>query len=555
MTQSPDFFAAPPASPPTTVAVMGLPAVADALRDELGFEVISKPDFRSTVLALSQYTKSHAPVHLLVETLRDPGLKPWLQVNAPKMLGVSVVVTDPDMDLHGLNDAIERLHGPVTLGDLVSRLGFELDPGSELADRVVLEAPAQAEPAVPEPATRLSPLLRPKTAPAEVHAPEADDDLFDEPAPVPAPRPAPVIDNTDDEDDFADLLDDGPVAPPVVRRPIKRPTPTPEPVTDGLPIARPAPTARVDRTPDWAENTTSEEDDMFTRGREVAPQRTARRSHVAVSYAPKGGVGKTTDALMLAQVAGDAGYRTLLVDANRGQGNGVRTSLRLPEGAPNITRGAAWLRGEGPSPVIGQDDLNAARPRSSQDVAFDVILAPLRAKTASKEAPGTLYARVVDAVRDQYDLIVIDTQEVEGEKTDMFLDFVIPEMRSGAWPVGIVDYDFTTSENMLWAYREFADANVPTSKQLLIASNWPDFNDSDKERLRSRYGSYAQFVGLIGHDQNVANAKTRGDILTSSPAVRPAVNEVLFRITGDTQFAPEEPKRSRGLRGLFGGRR
>jgi MinD-like ATPase involved in chromosome partitioning or flagellar assembly len=286
---------------------------------------------------------------------------------------------------------------------------------------------------------------------------------------------------------------------------------------------------------------------------------------VIVSLAGKGGAGKTTQTLMYAQTGGSAGLRTLVIDANRDQGD-IGTSLRIEKaGFPTVLQA---VHGSPADAIVHKDAINAARPSASQDIEFDVILAPPREFAGPDYASATVYAKVLAYAKSKYDLVVIDTQIIEAHKSDLHLGFIIPELRSGAWSAGIATYDYSAIRNAFAVFHELVELGVTPQRTLVLATRWPE-RESDAERFISQFGHFGTFVGFVGDDPNVNAQKSVGNLLVGSPAVEPVVRTLLHRVTGNHAFAPIEetgrrrkkappagaPAQATERRGLFGRRK
>ena len=429
--------------------------------------------------------------------------------------------------------------------------------------------PVEAAPFIPEPAPVVAPVVpipapAPVSAPAPVPAPTAPApatfipepapvvpaiSAIPEPAPVAAPVPAPA-------QTPADVFD--PTAPAeqpksdfirqvLARQQVRPAAPTPQtPLWDQAPAFAPAPAM-----PDI--------NDFFQ-----GPGISTGGCQVVISLAGKGGAGKTTQTLMYAQTAGAAGLRVLVMDANRDQGD-IGTSLRIEKaGFPTILQS---IQGHPADAIVSKERINEARPAALQDIQFDVVLAPPREFAGPRYASAQVYAKVLAHAKTRYDLVVIDTQIVEAQKSDLHTGFIIPELRSGAWSAGIALYDYSAIRNAFAVFDELAALGVTPQRTLVVATRWPE-KDSDAERFVTQFGQYGTFVGFVGDDPNVNAQKSVGVLLIGSPAVAPVVRTLLHRVTNHPAFAPIEdtgrrkrrkdnsaasPKKER--RGLFGGRK
>lgn len=425
--------------------------------------------------------------------------------------------------------------------------------------------PAVVEPLMAEPAV-IPTVIEPLTpAPAEPMAQP-------EPLPVPAVIPA--------------------VAEPVVPAPLPVPQvipqvaePLPQPVVHAAPaqvVPAPAPdqssefirqvlarrevrpvTAPHDQVPLWQQTPAFAAAPADAGGFFSVPGISAGGCQVIISLAGKGGAGKTTQSLMYAQTAGAAGLRVLLIDANRDQGD-IGTSLRIEKvGFPTVLHSIQGLPGDA---IISKDQINAARPASAKDITFDVVLAPPREFAGPRYASAQVYAKLLAYAKSRYDIVVIDTQIVEAQKSDLHTGFIIPELRSGAWSAGIALYDYSAIRNAFAVFDELAALGVTPQRTLVVATRWPE-SETDHERFVSQFGQYGTFVGFVGDDPNVNAQKSVGNLLIESPAVSPVVRTLLHRVTNHAAFAPVEEtgRRRRGKaatapaknerRGLFGGRR
>lgn len=285
---------------------------------------------------------------------------------------------------------------------------------------------------------------------------------------------------------------------------------------------------------------------------------------VIVSTAGKGGAGKTTQASMYAQTAGDVGMRVLLIDANRDQGD-IGTTLRIEKaGFPTVLQ---TVQGHPSDAIVSKDKINAARPAAAQDIQFDVVLAPPREYAGPRYASAQVYAKLLAYAKTRYELIVIDTQIVEAQKSDLHTGFIIPELRSGAWSAGIALYDYSAIRNAFAVFDELAALGVTPQRTLVVATRWPE-REQETERFVSQFGQYGTFVGFVGDDPNINAQKSVGNLLIGSPAVAPVVRTLLYRVTNNAAFAPIEQTGRRRRRkdspasaakkerrGLFGGHR
>jgi chromosome partitioning protein len=131
---------------------------------------------------------------------------------------------------------------------------------------------------------------------------------------------------------------------------------------------------------------------------------------VIATYNLKGGVGKTATATNLAWLAARAGYRTLLWDLD-------------PQGAATFYfRVQPKLRGGGKRLAAGELDVGAA-VRATDFPNLDLLPADFRCRTldallASDDRPRDRLQGVIDQVRQDYDLILLDCPPSIGRTTE-----------------------------------------------------------------------------------------------------------------------------------------
>jgi chromosome partitioning protein len=121
--------------------------------------------------------------------------------------------------------------------------------------------------------------------------------------------------------------------------------------------------------------------------------------HILGIYLPKGGVGKTATAVNLACEAATRGARVLLVDLDPQAAASWYLGLQVADGAGI----ASALAGEVDAPPI------VASAHARLDVLpMDLEARHLEAELAARKHPKRRLGRLLDAVADRYDLVVID---------------------------------------------------------------------------------------------------------------------------------------------------
>src|SRR5699024_10910813 len=143
----------------------------------------------------------------------------------------------------------------------------------------------------------------------------------------------------------------------------------------------------------------------------------------------KGGVGKSSTAVNMAQYAaetGPDGYRVVVVDANRGQGDLIKR-LRLSRLRIPTVYDAALSKD--PSRALNRPDIFAPHRAQWGEISFALAPAPPFDLGDPGVVSAKVYADVIDYARTQADLVVVDTQ-IQEEFADMWDDAFYPLLES-----------------------------------------------------------------------------------------------------------------------------
>lgn len=313
-----------------------------------------------------------------------------------------------------------------------------------------------------------------------------------------------------------------------------------------------------------------EDDDFFSRRRTVSPDQSTgqparfgrtsahRHGEVVLSEAGKGGVGKSTNALLLAWTAAAAGQTVVLIDANRGQAD-LRKFLRLPKHA-NLPTVYDAVGADPSEAILKPEEFAEFRRKAGLEVPdFALVLGP--PSDVAGEATAQVYGTVIDHARSIADLVIVDTQivEAQGVLTDLWADLFIPLLREGAWQIGIADESRAGVDNLIDRLTEFQGVGVSNAHTLIVASKYEQFDVEDAAYFRKSFSRFGTFVGATEFDAGFADQMNMGRLLTDSPSVEPTTMQTLLHITGRQDlYAPREetPVRlPKFLRALFGGNR
>lgn len=528
----------PQASTAYPAAAFGAASAADAL-DALGFDV---------VVSLQQ----------LPEARELEGVPIVLGAHAPELeyasefaqSGAAVVILTADAAVEAAGCVV--LRAPADVDGLLGALGYDL-AGGELGARSIgpdpAPAPAPARRALPGAGTARRALPTAPVAAAAV----ADGE-------PPTARPA-----TTGSDRVPALA---------ARRRIP-PLPEPEPDADfdsaiGL---VPVPFHDTGDASDTGGDRRASAG-LFDAAAAARPVRASGGHHhgahhyaadVVVVFAGRGGASKTSTTLTLAAGAAAGGVgRVLVVDGNRGQG-GIRSILRIDDAAPVPSiHSLAYSGTSATSVVLSAEQITQLRGPRLPPVRFSAVLAPPGEQGNAVEAPASLYRRLLAEVREQFDLIIVDTQTLDSEGSDLFDVAWTPALLAGGWGLGLTEQSSEGVEMLEKTLDTLRGAGVSSGRLLLVAALWSagEFTAELAEVFRTNFAGRGTFVGATVRDPAVSAALSVGVVEPDADAVRPVIRRVLSAVTGSDRFddpgggrRAQPQRRKRGLLGvLFGGR-
>lgn len=372
-----------------------------------------------------------------------------------------------------------------------------------------------------------APVSQPASAPAESDAEEWG-------SPAPAARPAPVAVESDTED-WGSPAPVSPPAPVAFEDPIFETEDDEDDDWGGIPsvpAARPSRPVQATPSPVQAAPSFISEDSPSAFSQK-------KPGDVLFTWAAKGGVGKTSIAMMLAQRAAEKGKKVVLVDGNRGQGD-VRKYLRLnTAGLPTAYDVASGARPD--SAILHPKILRSNRPDTVDDIDFALVQAPSQGLANASVVNTDVYRQILDACREVAELVVIDTQIAEeDDTTKLHSELWVPAMASYAWNLAIADTSPPGVTNLKERITDHEKDGVPTSRTMSVINNASQTLDYNESKLGEYLGAKSNFVGFVKREASIEAALTLGNIPTTDPAIVRELDSILYRVTGDKLFAPAE---------------
>lgn len=269
-----------------------------------------------------------------------------------------------------------------------------------------------------------------------------------------------------------------------------------------------------------------------------------------IVFGAKGGVGKTTTSIHLAQRAGRLcpDMRITLIDANRGQGD-IRTKLRtlnvptifdaLPEGG----RGA----------IITPPALDKDRPPHLEPLAFALIAAPPSELSDPTQVTPEVYQNALSEARDVSDLVIVDTQISEKyDTTKLFENFLIPLLikDENIWGVGATEDSPESINNLLERLHQYRARGVKAAKIFtLIAQAHAHNTPEDLRDFEEMFDQASTFAGAVPYNKTIYNRLSSGILCEGLPQVAEPLDRILYAVTGKNAFItrkePEAKKKKR----------
>lgn len=281
------------------------------------------------------------------------------------------------------------------------------------------------------------------------------------------------------------------------------------------------------------------DDDMF-----FSASRAQSHAPIVIVGARKGGVGKTSTSLGIAQRGAECGLKTVLIDANMGQGGSVSVRLRIHKERHLPTIYDAALSNNPRRSFLMPDEINEVRNRldNLDDVAFSLVQAPTSQTSSREVVTNNIYLEVIRYAQRHADLVVVDTQIIESEAhrpDSLFWDKLVPLIRNNeAWLVCVTEDDRESVKNTLETCRELSEGKQISRSHILTIFNLFDPGIVNTQSANKTLKAHSVPVGIIDRIDSIKKRFSAGYTPTSIPEFIPVLNNVLRHVTGDSQTFP-----------------
>lgn len=248
----------------------------------------------------------------------------------------------------------------------------------------------------------------------------------------------------------------------------------------------------------------------------------------------------STASIQLATAAAAAGYRTVLVDGDRGQGD-LETYLRLNTSGLEVPTIADTVGGHAKARevVLTADKITKLRAENAEPVPdkFALVRAPDHRDTT--EVTPQRYLALINKLREQVDIVIVDSPILKSDDhTGVARRLIIPLLEDGGFSLSISDNSDPGMKNLSQRLNTFAEHGISRRKMLITInaadpSALRDLDAAARARLHGRQGIY---VGTIGFDRRINKKMRSGSFDLKNRQLDQVIYETLYRVTGDTAF-------------------
>lgn len=553
-------------------AVLGLPDLARLLQSE-GVPVLSESTAIDTARAArDELTNSPAGIDaaIVVDSAED-FLQKWARAATPRLEHIVV--------LHGASRSLvaegaRHLDLPIDANQVLEAAGInapaaasawfiEADGSVTITEQGTDDSvlPSEDDWGIPETtdrppaATANDPMSSSENQDQSDHEP-----LAEEPSTEPAPATA-----DDDSNPWTQAQAPTQRAPedqPLKTSPAVAPIEASAPATDPLGplasrrLARQESAPKAEPEPEFAEEDILVDDIFEISANDVAYRPRSGARPVIFIKGMKGGVGKTSSALGLAERATARGLKVTLIDMNRGQAD-IATILRLTRaGKPVVPTIYEATTGGPAAAIIEPEQINAARPKGLPPIGFKVVLGPPKELADPAVVTEALYRSVIEAARKESDLVIVDTQILEASDTSNLFDRVVfPYVASGQWSLVVTGLSSTALSNTKPGVLRMIEHGASTSHILSFLNEAPTKGEgqtAELARMPAFFGQFSTYLGAVDRDPTLP-ANMNAGVVNKFPAQMDAIfDDCLFRVLGlepEIRLEDVTKKRSRGIIG------
>lgn len=295
----------------------------------------------------------------------------------------------------------------------------------------------------------------------------------------------------------------------------------------------------MDRPSTWASSTS------LAASPAGAASRGGRLGEVIFVVARKGGVGKSTWTLSLAERAAANGVPSVAIDMNRGQAD-LATYMRARR--PRRVTNALSIEPFDISNAVVTPAMLAQHRNVDETVHTDVVFGPDASESHPLHVSSSAYRTLIEQARQRYGLVVVDTQTMEAADTSLLIDEVVkPMVGAGeAWALGLVGSSNPSVVNLVRTLQDWNRSGLP-SDRVLVMFNQQGGDDAefDTSQAATLFSGIAEVVGSAAYDLSVVNACNVGVIPSKLPVMAGQLDAVLRRVTGMSVFDAEPVDRRR----------
>lgn len=285
---------------------------------------------------------------------------------------------------------------------------------------------------------------------------------------------------------------------------------------------------------------------------------------VVCTVSGKGGVGKTFSTVALAQraVSTRPDLKVVVVDDNAGQGD-ITTVLQMAhrpgDDLPTIYD---WQKKNSIlDVVIRADQINARRNPKLPKINFSVVRPPSQAEFESGIVTSLMYYKVIEALREVVDLVIIDTQIIDnGDSSKILSDLVQPLMVTpDSWLMYVTTPTKMSTSHMGERLRDFLSPRhgstrvVEPTRVLSVVNQVKDtYLNGDRrpilDDLIAKIKQFSLIMGVIPDSEKAYISVEDGIPYGDLDEVSPVMDQMLKMIIGiELDVTPMRDKKKRSI--------